>query len=143
MTEAALEHLHLTVADAPRLTRLFKSIFGWRVRWQGPARDGGSIVHVGAARSYLALHTPMQSPGKLTRGRLQHVGVQVADLQKAEQAICAAGLVPYDHGDYDPGRRFYVMLEDGLELEVVSYRRAATAWQGFLASPKAVLTALK
>ncbi|MFT4811430.1 MAG: hypothetical protein ACI9LX_004807 [Paraglaciecola sp.] len=30
--------------------------------------------------------------------------------------------MPYNHGDYEPGRRFYFNLEEGIEIEVVSYQ---------------------
>ena len=38
----------------------------------------------------------------------------------ADRAV-AAGLTPFSHGDYDPGRRFYVLDPDGIEYEIVSY----------------------
>ena len=34
----------------------------------------------------------------------------------------AAGLKPFNHGDYDPGRRFYFLDPDGIEYEIISYR---------------------
>ena len=30
--------------------------------------------------------------------------------------------MPFNHGDYDPGRRFYFLDPDGIEYEVISYR---------------------
>ncbi len=33
----------------------------------------------------------------------------------------AAGLEPFGHDDYDPGRRFYFFDDNGIEFEVVSY----------------------
>jgi glyoxylase I family protein len=35
--------------------------------------------------------------------------------------VVEAGLTPFSHGDYDPGRRFYFLDPDGIEYEVVSY----------------------
>jgi hypothetical protein len=32
-----------------------------------------------------------------------------------------AGLTPFAHGDYEPGRRFYFFDPNGIEFEVVSY----------------------
>ena len=52
---------------------------------------------------------------------LNHVGIQVEDLDAVEERVIAAGLVPFSHGDYDPGRRFYFMDWDGIEFEIVSY----------------------
>ena len=52
---------------------------------------------------------------------LNHVGVQVDDLDTIEMRVKAVGLVPFSHGDYEPGRRFYFLDPDGIEYEVVSY----------------------
>ena len=47
--------------------------------------------------------------------------IQVDDLDAVEQRVIAAGLAPFSHGDYEPGRRFYFFDPDGIEYEVVSY----------------------
>jgi hypothetical protein len=39
----------------------------------------------------------------------------------AEARVIAAGLRPFSHADYEPGRRFYFLDPDGIEYEVVSY----------------------
>ena len=52
---------------------------------------------------------------------LNHVGIQVDDLDAVERRVIAAGLVPFSHGDYEPGRRFYFIDWDGIEFEIVSY----------------------
>lgn len=52
---------------------------------------------------------------------LNHVGVEVDDLEAVEQKVVELGLVPFAHGDYEPGRRFYFLDPDGIEFEVVSY----------------------
>ena len=36
--------------------------------------------------------------------------------------VVAAGLRPFGHDNYDPGRRFYFLDPDGIEYEIVSYR---------------------
>ena len=57
------------------------------------------------------------------KGRpLNHIGVEVDDLDAIEAKVVAAGLKPFGHADYDPGRRFYFLDPDGIEYEVVSYR---------------------
>ena len=43
------------------------------------------------------------------------------DLNAAEAVVVAAGLEPFNHADYEPGRRFYFFDWDGIEFEVVSY----------------------
>ena len=52
---------------------------------------------------------------------MNHVGIVVQDLDATEEKVIAAGLKPFSHMDYDPGRRFYFLDEDQVEYEVVSY----------------------
>ena len=126
MAQAMLEHVNLTVPDAAATAKLMCDLFGWSVRWQGPAKDNGFTVHVGGTDSYLALFTP---PGAVSpagtdstvTGYLNHVGVVVDDLDAVEARVKAAGYTPTNHGDYEPGRRFYFEDGDGVEYEVVSY----------------------
>jgi catechol 2,3-dioxygenase-like lactoylglutathione lyase family enzyme len=120
-----IEHVNVTVTDPERTAALMAAIFGWRVRWQGPARDGGRTIHVGTDDHYLALYTGRgvaYTAEDFAKGRpLNHIGVEVDDLDAAEARVVAAGLTPFSHGDYAPGRRFYVLDPDGIEYEVVSY----------------------
>jgi catechol 2,3-dioxygenase-like lactoylglutathione lyase family enzyme len=120
-----IEHVNVTVSDADRAARLMEKLFGWHVRWHGPARDGGRAVHVGSADHYVALYT---APGAVytaddfAKGRpLNHIGVEVDDLVAVEARVVEAGLTPFSHGDYEPGRRFYFLDPDGIEYEVISY----------------------
>ena len=102
-----------------------EQIFGWRVRWRGPARDGGRTIHVGSDENYLALYAGRDSSPKSSRFDkgvpLNHVGVEVDDLDTTEAKVVSVGLVPFSHDDYEPGRRFYFFDPDGIEYEVVSY----------------------
>lgn len=126
MAVPRIEHVNLTVSDPGRSAALMEKLFGWQVRWRGPARDGGETVHVGSADHYLALYTGRgitYGPDDFAKGRpLNHVGVEVDDLDATEARVAAAGLIPFSHGDYEPGRRFYFLDPDGIEFEVVSYR---------------------
>lgn len=125
MSSLRIEHVNVTVSDPERTARLMEQLFGWHVRWQGPARDGGRSVHVGTDEHYLALYTGAgvtYGPDDFAKGRpLNHIGVEVDDLDGTEARVVAAGLEPFNHGDYDPGRRFYFFDSDGIEYEVVSY----------------------
>ena len=123
MAALRIEHVNLTVTDAERAAERMQRIFGWHVRWSGPARDNGRVVHVGSDEHYLALYTP---PGERAQRHpkgepLNHVGVEVADLDATEARVVEAGFTPFAHGDYEPGRRFYFLDADGIEFEVVSY----------------------
>jgi catechol 2,3-dioxygenase-like lactoylglutathione lyase family enzyme len=126
MSEPRIEHVNVTVSDPERAARLMETLFGWHERWRGPARDGGRTIHVGSDRHYLALYTGRgiaYSADDFAKGRpLNHIGVEVDDLAAIEARVVAAGLRPFGHDDYDPGRRFYFLDPDGIEYEVVSYR---------------------
>ncbi|MBC9032073.1 VOC family protein [Sphingomonas sp. JC676] len=119
-----IEHVNLTVSDPERMAALLGKLFDWHVRWEGPARDNGRTIHVGDDRTYLAVYAPPQAPDAEIFGKgrpLNHVGILVDDLDEIERRVVAAGLVPFAHGDYDPGRRFYFLDHDGTEFEIVSY----------------------
>ena len=129
MASPRIEHVNITVTDPDRTARLMERIFGWQVRWHGPARDGGRTVHVGSEQAYLALYTGREvsySAEDFAKGRpLNHVGVEVDDLDRVEARVIESGLTPFSHGDYEPGRRFYFLDPDGIEFEVVSYAASA------------------
>jgi glyoxylase I family protein len=122
---AQLEHINLTVRDPNRTAALFTSLFGWQERWRGPAQDGGFTIHVGTAEQYVACYTGPDSEHASVHhdkgAPLNHLAVVVTDLDAAEARAIAAGLTPFAHGDYAPGRRFYLFDENGIEIEVVSY----------------------
>jgi catechol 2,3-dioxygenase-like lactoylglutathione lyase family enzyme len=121
MTNARLEHVNVTVADSRRTGDLLARLFGWRVRWQGPGKSGGYTVHVGTDDGYVALWSPAAAMAHAPETRLNHIAIEVPDLDAAEQRVIGEGYRPYNHGDYEPGRRFYFDHEDGIEFEVVSY----------------------
>lgn len=125
MPAAVIEHLNLVVSDPERSAALLQSLFGWHERWRGPARDGGFTIHVGTADHYVAVYTGpagMHAGIRYPKGEpFNHVGIEVDDLDAVEARVKAAGLEPFSHGDYHPGRRFYFLDPDGIEYEVVSY----------------------
>ncbi len=126
MAKPRIEHVNVTVSDPERTAKLMEALFDWRVRWRGAARDGGYTIHVGSAQHYLALYTGHDvayTAEDFAKGRpLNHIGVEVDDLDATEAKVVASGLRPFSHGDYEPGRRFYFLDADGIEYEVVSYR---------------------
>lgn len=128
MSEATLEHANVTTADPAKTAEQLCRIFGWRVRWEGEAKNNGYAVHVGSEGSYVALYRPGEAVSSnptdsyTTRGGLNHLGVVVSDLDAVEAKVVAAGYKPYSHADYAPGRRFYFRDSDQLEIEVVSYQ---------------------
>ena len=126
MTGPRIEHVNLTVRDPERTAALMTDLFGWRVRWRGPSQSGGFTVHVGSDTHYLALYTGrdvVYTAADFAKGQpFNHVGIEVDDIDATEARVIAAGLVPFNHDAYDPGRRFYVFDPDGIEYEIVSYR---------------------
>ncbi len=127
MSQARIEHVNYTVRDPRASAALLAGLFGWRTRWEGESLGGGYTVHVGSESDYIALYTgPGRDPTPAQDsyrqlGGLNHVGVVVDDLDACEARVLAAGLQTTNHGDYEPGRRFYFRDGDGIEYEVVSY----------------------
>ena len=122
MPAARLEHANITVSDPDRSAALFQKLCGWHERWRGASQLGGWTIHVGNERDYLAVYTNDNPRERFAKGApLNHVGLVVDDLDAAERIVVDAGLIPFNHGDYDPGRRFYFIDWDGIEFEMVSY----------------------
>ena len=122
MPQGRLEHVNLTVTDIERSAALFAKLLGWQQRWRGAAMNGGETIHVGEETTYLALYTDRRDHAGQRKGRpMNHVGLLVDDLAAAERIVIEHGLEPFNHADYQPGRRFYFFDWDGIEFEVVSY----------------------
>ncbi len=123
MNPAKLEHVNLTVTDPARMAALLTDLCGWHIRWRGPSMNNGRTIHIGSDDAYLALYTNDQANGDYAKGQpLNHLGLQVEDLNAAEQIVVRAGLEPFSHGTYEPGpKTFYFFDWDGIEYEVVSY----------------------
>ncbi len=125
MTQALIEHVNISVGDPERTADMLQKLFGWHVRWSGPSAMGGRTIHIGNDTNYLAVYTHEGSDGTPCRyakgAPLNHIGIQVDDLDAVEARVLELGLVPFSHGDYEPGRRFYFFDESGIEFEIVSY----------------------
>ncbi len=125
MTKAILEHVNLTVSDPQRSADLMRDLFGWHIRWEGPSMLGGHTIHVGSDDQYLALYTNENvkaADPQFRKGEpMNHVAMTVDDLDAVEEKVKAAGLEPFGHDDYDPGRRFYFFDWNGIEYEIVNY----------------------
>jgi catechol 2,3-dioxygenase-like lactoylglutathione lyase family enzyme len=124
--QSRLEHINVTVRDTDATASLLSHIFGWKIRWAGAAKDDGRTIHLGGEDTYLALysHTDkhLADTSHKTITHLNHIGILVDDLEMTEQKIKQSGFETYNHGNYEPGKRFYFDLEDGVEIEVVSYQ---------------------
>jgi catechol 2,3-dioxygenase-like lactoylglutathione lyase family enzyme len=126
MSTPRIEHVNVTVSNPERAARLMEQLFDWQVRWKGPARDGGQTIHVGSKEHYIALYTGRDvtyTADDFAKGQpLNHIGIEVDDIDATEARVVAAGLKPFSHDNYDPGRRFYFLDPDGIEYEIISYR---------------------
>lgn len=127
MGNARLEHANVTVRDSGATAKWMEEVFGWHIRWQGDAKNGGYSIHIGTDDWYLAVFTPKdgaaspQDDSYQTSGGLNHLAVVVDDLDDTEKLVNAAGFKSHSHADYEPGRRFYFDDADGIEFEVVEY----------------------
>jgi catechol 2,3-dioxygenase-like lactoylglutathione lyase family enzyme len=125
MASLSIEHVNITVSDPDRTATLMQALFGWCIRWRGPALNNGQTIHVGAEGHYLALYTQPEATysaaGFVKGAPLNHIGIVVDDLDEVEARVRAAGLTPFNHADYEPGRRFYFLDHDQIEYELVSY----------------------
>ena len=126
---AHLEHANITVRDPKAKARMFETLFGWKIRWEGGSIYNGYSVHVGTDDSYLAVYSgpkpdqtvPKSDASYQTRGALNHIGVVVDDLKAVEEKVTVMGFKAHSHANYEPGERFYFTDDDGIEIEVVSY----------------------
>ena len=126
MAPARLEHVNITVSDPDATAAWIGRVFGWKIRWQGPGMTTGRTVHIGTDDSYIALFSygnPADPADEsyVVRGGLNHWAATVDDLDAAEARVKAEGFKPMNHGNYEPGRRFYFHDADGIEVEVVQY----------------------
>ena len=127
MSDAAVEHINITVADPQKTAETLCDLFGWSIRWRGDAIHGGHTIHVGSKDSYIAVYSQDGLTGQaennyITPGSMNHIGIVVDDLDVVELRVRDAGFTPHSHADYEPGKRFYFHDADGIEFEVVSYK---------------------
>lgn len=122
-TSARIEHVNITVSDLDRSIALFEDVFGWHVRIRAMHGVRGEFAHIGSEEDYIALWADGGDYSGQSKGKpLNHVGLQVADLEAADAAVQRHGLETFSHGTYDPGpSSFYFFDWDGIEFEVVSY----------------------
>ena len=114
------------VAMEESVLRWMCDLFGWHVRWRGDSIHAGKSLHVGSDTDYLALYCPPDRPvtgpdSHFTVGGLNHIAVVVDDIAQTEKNVVAAGFIPENFADYEPGHRFYFHDHDGIEYEIVQY----------------------
>lgn len=126
MQTARLEHVNITVSDPKATAAMLINLFDWHIRWEGASMHDGYTVHVGTDTQYIALYdTGAPKPSDMESYKviagLNHIALVVDDLDAAEKRVLEAGFETENHGDYEPGRRFYFRDGDNVEFEIVSY----------------------
>ena len=126
MNQAYLEHANISVSNPDISAKHLCDLFDWKVRWSGPSMDDGYTVHVGGQNSYIALYNcdkvkihTNQDHTHLTH--LNHIAVVVENLEETRKRATDLGFKPFNFREYNPGRSFYLLDNDGLEIEVVCY----------------------
>ena len=122
-----LEHVNLNVGDAARVTPFLLAAFpDFRIRGGGVDTEGRPWCHVGDDDSYFALTSVgsgrARTADDATAG-LNHVGIEVDDVDAVRARLIAAGFVPYSTLDDHPARRrMYCFDAEGTDWEFVEYR---------------------
>lgn len=125
MTKIMIEHVNISVSDPHRMAGLFIALFDWHIRWEGPSMSDGYTVHVGDDNQYIALYTNAKirkaNPQHEKQKPMNHIAFVVDNLDSIEAKVKAAGLEPFGHDDYEPGKRFYFFDWNHIEYEIISY----------------------
>ena len=122
-----LEHANITVENPDKTAQTMIDLFDWTVRWNGASMNDGYTVHVGNKECYIALYTNEELGSKCGGGNhvghLNHIGMVVEDLDSIINRAKKLGLEPFNFGEYEPGKRFYLILEEAIEIEIASYKQ--------------------
>lgn len=126
MRQAYLEHANINVSNPDLSAQSLCDLFDWDIRWSGPSMDNGYTVHVGGRDSYVAFYTndkvrKLDEANHTHLANLNHIAVAVSNLEEAQHKAETLGLTPFNFREYNPGRSFYLLDGDGLEIEVVCY----------------------
>jgi len=117
---AGLTHIHLMVRDLQRSLDFYQTVFGM-VEMFSPA-PGLVFLNTPGAKDAIALHQAEVDQPTGTSGGITHFGFQLsdrADLDKAIDAVVAAGGALKKRGEFAPGLPFaYVSDPDGYEIEL-------------------------
>ena len=97
MPEATLEHVNITVSNPKATARMLEQVFGWHIRWEGPAMNNGYTIHVGSETDYLSIYTNDEIKAALSKKQfskgqpLNHVAFNVDDLAAARAIVVDDG----------------------------------------------------
>jgi len=121
-----IEHVNISVSNPQRSADLMIALFEWDIRWEGPSMSGGYTIHVGSDDHYIALYTNEELKASQTQYKksqpMNHIGIVVDELGVVADKVKIAGLKPFGHDDYEPGKRFYFFDWNHIEFEIISYK---------------------
>jgi hypothetical protein len=116
--QPALEHINLTVINTGVTATILAKIFNWKIRWAGAATYDGKTIHLDTDNTCLTFYSHadkhLANITNKTIKSLNHIGIQVNDINVIGTKVKATGLMQHKHDDYKSGRRFYFNLEEGL-----------------------------
>jgi catechol 2,3-dioxygenase-like lactoylglutathione lyase family enzyme len=112
-----LTHIALGVRDVDRSAAFYKQVFGSVEIYR---QDGFVQLQTPGTRDVLVLERDEARAGRA--GGIAHFGfrlVDPADIERARQAVEAAGGTVREHGEFVPGEPYLFALDpDGYELEI-------------------------
>jgi catechol 2,3-dioxygenase-like lactoylglutathione lyase family enzyme len=124
--QGELEHANLWVQDIDATVRFLSTALPHLQVRGGREFDGGRWVHLGTETSYVCLNEGPANPG--SRGRMNHLGYSVRDLDDVRSRLEKAGYQEGSSGEeHTHRRRMYFLDGEGLEWEFVEYLSEAAA----------------
>ncbi|MFB7718792.1 VOC family protein [Nocardia sp. NPDC056100] len=121
---ATLSMVNIDSADPARLARFYADALGWEVTYSddnyGMVEGGGIKIGFGKIEGFRPAQWPDESGAKRF-----HLDLQVDDLDKAAESLCAIGA---SHPDFQPGDgRWLVLLDPDGQPFCLSPRPEATS----------------
>jgi len=124
-----LEHANITVGNIDTSFQFYSTLFGFEKRWEGMATgEVGPIraLHAGNEHTYLSLFEAEREgrqPADYGIAGVNHIGFEVDDLEIYRKRLEELEVSVHLEADYEPGERIYFFDPDGIEIELVEYRR--------------------
>jgi catechol 2,3-dioxygenase-like lactoylglutathione lyase family enzyme len=129
MTAPYLEHNRISVHNLDECIKFYKSLFGFKIRWQGEVPTGEKWVHIGTNQCYISLSQAVDSVSKREHPKtyrefqgFTHMGWVVKDLSshlvKLNQ-LKAEGIVEKETTE---AHHIYFFDPHGNEVELIEYK---------------------
>lgn len=118
-----VEHANLWVRSiAETVEFLTLALPSFRVRGGGTAEGGSKWVHVGTDTTYLSLNEADGKDQAGVRGRLNHIGFVVGNVEAVRRRLTEAGYKEgYKAPPHPHRKRLYFLDREGFDWEFVEY----------------------